>query len=115
MLVGRLFAKLPVDFFQSLPAFLMKNQLGVEKIGQYVLGNVIFGGAKAAGDQHYVSGFGGSHQAAHDALAGVGNGEMFNDFKAFVVQGVGHEGSVGVGNLANENFIADGKDVCSQE
>ena len=101
-----------VELDEPLPGGVVEAQLGAEVVGQHPLGDVVLGGAQAAGHQYDVGLLQRPVQSAHNAHAGVADAEVFHHVDALLVQGGGHVGRVGVGHLADEYLVADGKNGC---
>ena len=80
----------------------MQHQFGAEIAGQHVLGEVVFGGAQAAGHQHHVGALPGQVQGRHDFVGAVRNAGNLLDTDAELAQLLAHKGRVGVDDLTVE-------------
>ncbi len=98
-----------VELLQPFEGRGVEAQLAAEVVGQHLFGDIVLGGAQAAGHQHEVRLLQGAVEAGHDALPAVGNGKVLQNRDPLLTEGGGQVGGVGIDNLPDENLVADGK------
>ncbi len=99
--------KEPVQFREPLGVFFQRR---VHYFRQRLAGQIILGGAKAAGDQQHVTTTCKLRHRLFDALLIVRHGGVRDNGHANGRQLLAQPGRVGVDGLAQDQFIADGKD-----
>ena len=88
------------------------GEAGVEILAQGVFGDVVFGGTESAGEEHDVGALLRLSEGGTDLFGVVVNGGDLTDYVAPFVEACRHPGAVGVDDLADEEFVADGDYFC---
>ncbi len=88
------------------------HHVAAEDSGERLFRDVVFRGAEAAGDDHRVGGAQGTLYGLSDLPPVVAHGEFPYHGESRFVQPCGDPCRIGVDDLSDEDFVADGDDLC---
>ena len=86
-------------FLDVVQRGLVHHQLGAEVAGQDVLGEVVLGGAEAAGDEHHLRPLPGQVQGRHNLIGPVRYRRNLPHPQANFAQLLAHKGRIGIDDL----------------
>jgi len=86
------------------------HQFAAEQLGERTFGDVVLRGTEAAGEDRHVAAVHGAAERGDDGVAVVADRFLFGDDDARRVEVAGDGCGVGVDDLSDEDFVADGDD-----
>jgi len=95
----------------ALVAGFAELKIHLKKISQGFLGDIIFGGAEPSGNKHYIGMLTGVVEGHDDVFVHIPYGDDTFDKGPMQIKDFTHPGRISIGDLANQNFIANGDNM----
>ena len=109
---GELIAAGVKDALDVGKGFLVLVKLAVEEIAEGLLGDVVLGGAEAAGDEHHIAPFDAMTEVEIDVVGTVASDKGATNVDACGNEHLRHGAGICIDNLPNQQFVAYVEDSC---